>query len=62
MSLLAATRPGTARRRFRVLGIDPAVAGATGYGAADKKSGQANGQGLFQLWYVVSPKGTPVRH
>ncbi len=37
-------------------------AGATGYGAPDKKSGQANGQGLFQLWYVVSPKGTPVRH
>jgi predicted lipoprotein with Yx(FWY)xxD motif len=36
-------------------------AGASGYGAPDKKSGQANGQGLFQLWYVVSPKGTPIR-
>ena len=36
-------------------------AGAAGYGAADKKPGQVNGQGLFQLWYVVSPKGTPIR-
>jgi len=31
----AATRPGTTRRRFRVLGIDPAVAGATGYGIVE---------------------------
>jgi predicted lipoprotein with Yx(FWY)xxD motif len=36
-------------------------AGAAGYGAPDKKPGQANGQGLFHLWYVVSPKGTPIR-
>jgi crossover junction endodeoxyribonuclease RuvC len=35
MSSPAATRPGTARRRFRVLGIDPAVAGATGYGIVE---------------------------
>ena len=35
-------------------------AGASGYGAPDRRPGQANGQGLFQLWYVVSPKGTPV--
>jgi predicted lipoprotein with Yx(FWY)xxD motif len=34
---------------------------ASGYGAPDKKAGQANGQGLFQAWYVVSPKGTPIR-
>jgi crossover junction endodeoxyribonuclease RuvC len=31
----AATRPGTTRRRFRVLGIDPAVAGSTGYGIVE---------------------------
>jgi crossover junction endodeoxyribonuclease RuvC len=35
MTSPAATRPGTARRRFRVLGIDPAVAGATGYGIVE---------------------------
>jgi crossover junction endodeoxyribonuclease RuvC len=29
------TRPATARRKFRVLGIDPAVAGATGYGIVE---------------------------
>jgi len=31
----AATRPAITRRRFRVLGIDPAVAGATGYGIVE---------------------------
>jgi crossover junction endodeoxyribonuclease RuvC len=35
MSLQVATRPGTAPRKFRVLGIDPAVAGATGYGIVE---------------------------
>jgi crossover junction endodeoxyribonuclease RuvC len=35
MSLPAATRPAANRRRFRVLGIDPAVAGATGYGIVE---------------------------
>jgi crossover junction endodeoxyribonuclease RuvC len=35
MSLHVATRPGATRRRFRVLGIDPAVAGATGYGIVE---------------------------
>jgi crossover junction endodeoxyribonuclease RuvC len=35
MSLHVATRPGATRRRFCVLGIDPAVAGATGYGIVE---------------------------
>ena len=35
MSSPSATRPGTTRRKFRVLGIDPAVAGATGYGIVE---------------------------
>jgi crossover junction endodeoxyribonuclease RuvC len=35
MSLPGATRPAANRRRFRVLGIDPAVAGATGYGIVE---------------------------
>jgi crossover junction endodeoxyribonuclease RuvC len=35
MSSPVATRPAANRRRFRVLGIDPAVAGATGYGIVE---------------------------
>jgi crossover junction endodeoxyribonuclease RuvC len=35
MSFPIATRPSVTRRRFRVLGIDPAVAGATGYGIVE---------------------------
>ena len=28
--------------------------------SGDKKPGQVNGQGSFQIWYVVSPKGKPI--
>jgi crossover junction endodeoxyribonuclease RuvC len=35
MSLPVASRTSAVRRRFRVLGIDPAVAGATGYGIVE---------------------------
>ncbi|MGH9714467.1 MAG: crossover junction endodeoxyribonuclease RuvC [Candidatus Acidiferrales bacterium] len=35
MSFPVAIRPNTSRRKFRVLGIDPAVAGATGYGIVE---------------------------
>jgi crossover junction endodeoxyribonuclease RuvC len=35
MSFSVAARPSVTRRRFRVLGIDPAVAGATGYGIVE---------------------------
>jgi predicted lipoprotein with Yx(FWY)xxD motif len=29
--------------------------------AGDKKPGDVNGQGFFNEWYVLSPKGTPIR-
>jgi crossover junction endodeoxyribonuclease RuvC len=35
MSSPVATRPAATRRRFRVLGVDPAVAGSTGYGIVE---------------------------
>jgi crossover junction endodeoxyribonuclease RuvC len=35
MSSPVATRPDATRRRFRVLGVDPAVAGSTGYGIVE---------------------------
>lgn len=34
--------------------------GGSGY-FGDKKPGDVKGQGLFRLWYVLSPKGTPIR-
>jgi len=30
-------------------------------GPGDKKPGDVLGQGFFQQWYVLSPKGTPIR-
>ena len=27
----------------------------------DKKPGDVNGQGFLSIWYVLSPKGTPIR-
>jgi predicted lipoprotein with Yx(FWY)xxD motif len=27
----------------------------------DKRAGDLNGQGFFQIWYVVSPKGAPIK-
>ncbi len=35
-----------------------------GYGGtpADKKSGDVNGQAFYGIWYVLSPKGTPITH
>jgi predicted lipoprotein with Yx(FWY)xxD motif len=35
--------------------------GAPGYGRGDAKPGDLEGQGLFQAWFVLSPKGTPIR-
>jgi predicted lipoprotein with Yx(FWY)xxD motif len=35
--------------------------GGFGYGPGDKKPGDANGQGFFQLFYVLSAKGRPIR-
>jgi predicted lipoprotein with Yx(FWY)xxD motif len=35
--------------------------GGTGFPAGDKKPGDANGQGYAKEWYVLSPKGTPIR-
>ena len=35
--------------------------GCCGYGPGDKKPGDVNGQRLFDYWYVLSPKGTPIR-
>jgi predicted lipoprotein with Yx(FWY)xxD motif len=29
--------------------------------AGDKKPGDLNGQGSFQIWYAVSPKGTAIK-
>lgn len=30
--------------------------------AGDSSAGQTNGEGLDDVWYVVSPKGTPIKH
>src|SRR5262249_54226135 len=35
--------------------------GGGGLGAGDKKPGQLNGQGVYQVWFVVTPKGTLIR-
>ena len=35
--------------------------GCCGYAPGDKKPGDVRGQGYFQVWYVLSPKGTPIR-
>jgi predicted lipoprotein with Yx(FWY)xxD motif len=35
--------------------------GCCGQGPGDRRPGDARGQGFFQQWYVLSPKGTPIR-
>jgi predicted lipoprotein with Yx(FWY)xxD motif len=35
--------------------------GGSGFPAGDKKPGDAHGQGYAKEWYVLSPKGTPIR-
>lgn len=35
--------------------------GCCGYGPGDRRPGDVRGQGVFQLWYVLSPKGAPIR-
>jgi predicted lipoprotein with Yx(FWY)xxD motif len=35
--------------------------GGHGVGPADKKPAQLNGQGVYQVWYVLSPKGTIIK-
>ena len=35
--------------------------GGAGIGPADKKPGQLNGQGVYQVWFVITPKGTLVK-
>ena len=32
-----------------------------GCGLPDKKPGQVNGQGFYNTWYVVSPKGNAIK-
>ena len=32
-----------------------------GYGDPDRKPGNLNGQGFYQMFYALSPKGTPIR-
>ena len=37
-------------------------AGATGVGlVADKKPGDVNGQRFLEIWWTLSPVGTPIR-
>ena len=36
-------------------------AGGQGYGPGDKRPGDAKGQGILQVWYVLSPRGTPIK-
>ena len=36
-------------------------AGGQGYGPGDKGPGDAKGQGILQVWYVLSPRGTPIK-
>jgi predicted lipoprotein with Yx(FWY)xxD motif len=31
------------------------------YFAGDKKEGDTNGQGLGDVWYLVSPEGQPIK-
>jgi predicted lipoprotein with Yx(FWY)xxD motif len=35
--------------------------GCCGYAPGDRKAGDIRGQRFAQLWYVLSPKGTPIR-
>ena len=35
--------------------------GGPGYGVGDKKPGDVNGQGFAGIWFVVSPRGNPIR-
>lgn len=35
--------------------------GCCGYGPGDRKPGDARGQGVFDVWYVLSPQGKPIR-
>ncbi len=35
--------------------------GGQSYGAPDRKPGQVNGFGIYQVWWAVSPKGTAVK-
>ena len=35
--------------------------GGSGAGAGDKKPSDVRGQAFFGVWYVLSPKGTPIR-
>ena len=35
--------------------------GGQGIGPADKKAGQLNGQGVYQVWWVITPKGTLIK-
>ena len=35
--------------------------GGFGTGTGDKKAGDARGQGFLSAWYVLSPKGTPIK-
>ena len=35
--------------------------GGSGFPAGDKKAGDAHGQGYAGEWYVLSPKGNPIR-
>jgi predicted lipoprotein with Yx(FWY)xxD motif len=35
--------------------------GGAGLGPADKKPGQINGQGVYQVWWVITPKGTLIK-
>jgi len=36
-------------------------AGGQGYGPGDKRPGDAKGQGILHVWYVLSPRGTPIK-
>jgi predicted lipoprotein with Yx(FWY)xxD motif len=35
--------------------------GGAGVGPADRKPGQLNGQGVYQVWWVLTPKGTAIK-
>ena len=37
------------------------TAGGQGYGPGDKRPGDAKGQGILHVWYVLSPRGTPIK-
>jgi len=35
--------------------------GGNGTGTADKKPGDLNGQGVYQVWWVITPKGALIK-